>query len=42
VAFDMAHTAKGWVLVEGNWGQMVLLQKGAGRGVRKEFLEYIS
>lgn len=42
VAFDMAHTAQGWVLVEGNWGQMVLLQRGAQRGVRKEFLEYIS
>ncbi len=42
VAFDMAHTQQGWVLVEGNWGQMVLLQRGARRGVRKEFLEYIS
>ena len=41
VAFDMAHTAQGWVLVEGNWGQLVLMQKGAGRGLKKEFLEYI-
>ncbi len=42
VAFDLAHTAQGWVLVEGNWGQMLYNQRGARRGVRKEFLEYIS
>lgn len=42
VAFDMAHTAQGWVLVEGNWGQMLYNQRGARKGARKEFLEYIS
>ncbi len=41
VAFDLAHTPQGWVLVEGNWGQVILLQRGARKGVRKEFLEYI-
>ena len=23
IAFDFAHTDKGWVLVEGNWGQLI-------------------
>jgi hypothetical protein len=41
VAFDLAHTPQGWVLVEGNWGQMLYNQRGARKGVRKEFLEYI-
>lgn len=41
VAFDLAHTPQGWVLVEGNWGQMLYNQRGARKGARKEFLEYI-
>ncbi len=41
IAFDFAHTAKGWVLVEGNWGQLIFNQSGCHRGVRKEFLNYI-
>jgi hypothetical protein len=41
VAFDFAHTDKGWVLVEGNWGQLIFNQAGAHKGIRKQFMEYI-
>jgi hypothetical protein len=41
VAFDFAHTEDGWVLVEGNWGQLIFNQAGSRRGLKKQFLEYI-
>ena len=41
LAFDFAHTENGWVLVEGNWGQLIFNQAGAHRGIRKQFLEYL-
>ena len=41
VAFDFAHTAQGWVLVEGNWGQLVFNQACFRRGLKKPFFEYI-
>ena len=41
VAFDFAHTAQGWVLVEGNWGQLVFNQACFRRGLKKLFFEYI-
>lgn len=37
VAFDFALSEKGWVLVEGNWGDWVLQQTSLERGFRKEF-----
>ena len=42
VGFDFALTKEGqWVLVEGNWGQMVG-QMAELKGIRKKFIEYIS
>lgn len=37
VGFDFALTAKGWMLIEGNWGQFVAQQTTLHRGLRKEF-----
>lgn len=37
VAFDFALSEKGWVIVEGNWGDWVLQQTSLERGFRKEF-----
>lgn len=36
VGFDFAHTNNGWVLIEGNWGEL-LSQCPLGRGIRWEF-----
>lgn len=42
VGFDFALTNEGkWVLVEGNWGQMVG-QMAELKGIRNKFVEYIS
>ena len=42
VGFDFALTNEGqWVLVEGNWGQMVG-QMAELKGIRKKFIEHIS
>ena len=42
VGFDLALDKDGqWVLIEGNWGQMVG-QMAELKGIRKEFIEYIS
>ena len=42
VGFDFALNKEGqWVLVEGNWGQMVG-QIAELKGIRKEFMDYIS
>ena len=42
VGFDFALTKEGqWVLVEGNWGQMVG-QMAELKGIRRKFIEYIS
>ena len=40
VGFDFALTEKGWVLIEGNWGQMVG-QMAELRGIRYEFISYL-
>ena len=37
VAFDFALSDKGWVIVEGNWGDWVLQQTSLEMGLRKEF-----
>ena len=41
VGFDFALTEKGWVLIEGNWGQMVG-QMAELKGIRRQFIDYIS
>ena len=37
VAFDFALSDKGWVVVEGNWGDWILQQVSLERGFAKEF-----
>ncbi len=37
VAFDFALSDKGWVVVEGNWGDWVLQQTTLEKGLAKEF-----
>ena len=40
IGFDFALTDKGWVLIEGNWGQFVG-QYASRKGVHKKFLKYL-
>ena len=37
VAWDFALTDEGWVVIEGNWGQLLGQQTASQKGVRKEF-----
>ena len=37
VGFDFALSTKGWVLIEGNWGQLIGSQTASQKGVRYEF-----
>ena len=37
VAWDFALTEKGWVMVEGNYGPLLIWQIAVGRGIRNEF-----
>lgn len=41
VAFDFALSDKGWVIVEGNWGDWVLQEVSLERGLAKEFMELL-
>ncbi len=41
VAFDFALTDKGWMLIEGNWGQFHGLQITFQRGYKYDFLKWI-
>lgn len=41
LAFDFALSEKGWMIVEGNWGDWVLQQTSLKRGLRKEFMAYL-
>lgn len=40
VGFDFAHTENGWLLIEGNWGQMVG-QIATQKGIRSQFEQEI-
>lgn len=42
VAFDFALTLKGWILIEGNWGQFICQQLTLKRGLRREFEKSIA
>lgn len=42
VAFDFALSDKGWVIVEGNWGDWVLQEVSLERGLAKEFRELLN
>lgn len=37
VAWDLAHTSKGWDIVEANWGQLGSTQMMLGHGVKNQF-----
>lgn len=39
VGWDLALTEKGWVLVEGNHGPLIIWQIASGEGVRDKFLQ---
>lgn len=41
VAWDMAHTNKGWDVVEANWGQLGSTQMMLGHGIKQEFYSMI-
>lgn len=38
ISWDMAHTNTGWVVVEGNWGQLLMTQIAENKGLKKEFV----
>ena len=40
IGFDFALTEKGWVLIEGNWGQFVS-QYNDKIGVKDQFVKYL-
>ena len=42
VAFDFALSDKGWVIVEGNWGDWILQQTSLEMGLRKEFTSLLN
>ncbi|MBR5736503.1 MAG: hypothetical protein IKX60_06915 [Bacteroidales bacterium] len=37
VGWDLALTEKGWLMVEGNYGPLLIWQIAVGKGIRKEF-----
>lgn len=41
VAFDLALSTNGWVLVEGNWGEMSMPQIEFGKGLYNDFKKYL-
>lgn len=42
IAWDFALSDKGWVLIEGNWGQFVCQQMCLGRGIKHEILDLLN
>lgn len=42
VAFDFALSDKGWVIVEGNWGDWILQQTSLEMGLRDEFTSLLN
>lgn len=41
LAFDLALSTKGWVVIEANWGEMSMPQIEFGKGLYKEFSELL-
>lgn len=41
IAFDMALSTKGWVVVEANWGELSMPQIEFGKGLKTEFKELL-
>lgn len=42
IGFDMALSKKGWVLVEGNWGEFVMQQRALGKGIKEDFIKLLN
>lgn len=41
IAYDFALTPKGWILIEGNWGQYLCQQTSTQEGVKNKYLELL-
>lgn len=41
IAYDLAYSNSGWVLVEGNWGQFIS-QFATGKGLKADFVRYMN
>lgn len=41
IAYDMALSTRGWVVIEANWGEISMPQVELGRGLKKEFKELL-
>lgn len=41
IAYDMALSTRGWVLIEANWGEVSMPQVELGKGLKKEFKEFL-
>lgn len=41
IAYDMALSTRGWVVIEANWGEISMPQVEMGRGLKKEFKELL-
>lgn len=41
LAYDFALTPKGWVMVEGNWGQYVCQQTSTQKGYKEQFVKLL-
>ena len=41
IGWDFALSDKGWVLIEGNWGQFVCQQVCSGRGIKQEVVDLL-
>lgn len=41
VAFDIGLSTKGWVIIEGNWGDIILPQVTMQKGFKREFMQLL-
>lgn len=42
IAYDMALSTRGWVVIEANWGEISMPQIEMGRGLKKEFADLLN
>ena len=41
IAYDFALTDKGWLMIEGNWGQYLCQQTATQKGIKKDFFKLL-
>ena len=41
ISWDFAYSQKGWILVEGNWGQFIAQQTSTKIGYKKQFDQFL-